>query len=174
MADAKGNITWVNDAFMTLTGYTQEDMRGQTLEDLLRTNMGDDTTPFNRHEGNGSFHGDISGRTKAMRMLLGSRTNRLCVGSRDSGRSVRLRVFLTLRGSHDHDQHQQCEAAATNRHCRSRVSNAVILNQSFAFSAMHDLSPSLLCLALPTETLLQYDEEKRLQGLATIRGRFGE
>ena len=65
VADAKGNITWVNDAFMTLTGYTQEDMRGQTLEDLLRTNMSDDTTPFNRHEGNGSFHGDISGRTKA-------------------------------------------------------------------------------------------------------------
>ena len=23
VADAKGNITWVNDAFMTLTGYTQ-------------------------------------------------------------------------------------------------------------------------------------------------------
>ena len=66
VANAKGDITWVNDAFMALTGYTQEDMHGQTLEDLLQASMTEpDATPFNRNEGNGSFHGDITSRTKA-------------------------------------------------------------------------------------------------------------
>jgi hypothetical protein len=106
-------------------------------------------------------------------MLLGLRTDRLCVSSRDSARSVRLRVFVRLGRPHYNDHYKHCQQAATDRRCHARVSNGVILNQSFPFSVMQDFSLTAL-FGLPAETLLQYDDRTRLQAPATIRGRFGE
>ena len=79
-------------------------------------------------------------------MLLGSRTDRFRVSSRNSGRSVRLRVFVGLGGPHDNDYHKHREQAGTNGHCHARVSNGVILNQSFPFSGMHGFLPHCLVL----------------------------
>src|SRR5690606_21940718 len=63
VADAKGHISWVNDAFTALTGYTQQDMQGQTLEDLLQSGpLPEDGPSFQQ---GGAFHGEVAGRTRA-------------------------------------------------------------------------------------------------------------